>query len=70
MPDGLKLAADVSEFDGTERGWRVRRVARSTCPALGSADHRHRQLHPRRREAHAVAVGSGFAEVSDDKRCR
>ena len=64
-PDGLKLAADVSEFtapsvDG-EFGVLPGHVPLLAALATGIVSYTIGG------EKHAVAIGSGFAEVSDDK---
>ena len=64
-PDGLKLAADVSEFtapsvDG-EFGVLPGHVPLLAALATGIVS------YTLGGEKHAVAIGSGFAEVSDDK---
>ncbi|MET0792482.1 MAG: ATP synthase F1 subunit epsilon [Polyangiaceae bacterium] len=64
-PDGLKLAADVSEFtapsvDG-EFGVLPGHVPLLAALATGIVSYTIAG------EKHAVAIGSGFAEVSDDK---
>jgi F-type H+-transporting ATPase subunit epsilon len=64
-PDGVKLAADVSEFtapsvDG-EFGVLPGHVPLLAALTTGIVSYVHGG------EKHAVAVGAGFAEVSDDK---
>ena len=64
-PDGLKLAADVSEFTATgidgEFGVLPGHVPLMTALAIGTVTY---QLGA---EKHVVAVGRGFAEVTADK---